>query len=266
MNKITNGRTERKVEDQLRACLHLRNEKSNTEHLQKTIAFASNELCYRRQKERITFGAFLLRQIPYIAWRLWLAQGMVLILLCTMFYSAVGDYGYQGQRYVAVLLCYTAIVILMTSIPFIHRSIQYQMQETEAASRFSSLRLLAAKLLILVIGDGVMMGGIVWLAVFQTSVQLGSAILYLTIPFLAVSSGYLYLLGHVRARLIPVLSSAMCLLLSVILILVNRFYPMFFYQTMTVRWAGVCIILLLFCYYQLRHMMRRASYIEMQLS
>ena len=122
------------------------------EHLQKTISLAKNEWKKRVVRPRITFSKFLTTQIKFVGWKIWLAQAIVLLCLSYLLVF-FGDYILNNQRNVALLLCCISILVLMSAIPFIQRSIRYKTYEIETATRFSATKQLLAKLLIIGIGD-----------------------------------------------------------------------------------------------------------------
>ena len=129
------------------------------EHLQKTISLAKNEWKKRVVRPRITFSKFLTTQIKFVGWKIWLAQAIVLLCLSYLLVF-FGDYILNNQRNVALLLCCISILVLMSAIPFIQRSIRYKTYEIETATRFSATKQLLAKLLIIGIGDISMLSSI----------------------------------------------------------------------------------------------------------
>ena len=109
------------------------------EHLQKTISLAKNEWKKRVVRPRITFSKFLTTQIKFVGWKIWLAQAIVLLCLSYLLVF-FGDYILNNQRNVALLLCCISILVLMSAIPFIQRSIRYKTYEIETATRFSATK------------------------------------------------------------------------------------------------------------------------------
>ena len=49
-------------------------------HFEKTQAACADALVYRASRQRIGFGRFLLLQVRFIGWRIWLIQGAILRL------------------------------------------------------------------------------------------------------------------------------------------------------------------------------------------
>ena len=226
------------------------------EHLQKTISLAKNEWKERVVRPRITFSKFLAAQIKFVGWKIWLAQAIV--VLCLSFLLVyLGDYILNNPRNGALLLCCISILVLMSAFPFIQRSVRYKMYEIETATRFSATKQLLAKLLIIGIGDISMLCSIVW--------ETKSILLYLLLPFLIASSGLLYLIGHTPIEKISQNSVVICMVLFLAFTILGKTYPIVFQQTFSFKWAAICVILILFCIYQIRYILYRSSYEEMQL-
>ena len=224
------------------------------EHLQKTISLAKNEWKKRVVRPRITFSKFLTTQIKFVGWKIWLAQAIVLLCLSYLLVF-FGDYILNNQRNVALLLCCISILVLMSAIPFIQRSIRYKTYEIETATRFSATKQLLAKLLIIGIGDISML----------SSMETKSILLYLLLPFLIASSGLLYLIGHTPIEKISQNSVVICMVLFLAFTILDKTYPIFYQQAFSLKWAAICIVLVLFCIYQIRYILYRSSYEEMQL-
>lgn len=234
------------------------------EHLQKTISLAKNEWKERVVRPRITFSKFLAAQIKFVGWKIWLAQAIV--VLCLSFLLVyLGDYILNNPRNGALLLCSISILVLMSAFPFIQRSVRYKMYEIETATRFSATKQLLAKLLIIGIGDISMLCSIVCVAIINTPLETKSILLYLLLPFLIASSGLLYLIGHTPIEKISQNSVVICMVLFLAFTILGKTYPIVFKQTFSFKWAAICVILILFCIYQIRYILYRSSYEEMQL-
>lgn len=234
------------------------------EHLQKTISLAKNEWKKRVVRPRITFSKFLTTQIRFVGWKIWLAQAIVLLCLSYLLVF-FGDYILNNQRNVALLLCCISILVLMSAVPFIQRSIRFKTYEIEAAARFSATKQLLAKLLIIGIGDISMLSSILCVAIINTPLGTKSILLYLLLPFLIASSGLLYLIGHTPIEKISQNSVVICMVLFLAFTILDKTYPIFYQQAFSLKWAAICIVLILFCIYQIRYILYRSSYEEMQL-
>lgn len=253
------------IENRLKDAIKLSDTQISEAHLKKTLLSARQELCRKSKRERIKFKTFLLQQIRFIGWKIWLVQGLMLAAVCSMLSISFGNILFHNQEHIAMLLSGIAILILMMAIPFIHRALRYKMHEIEVATYFSSIKLLTAKLLIITVGDIFMLGGIFLLTILKTQLNTGSVLLYLVFPFLLASYGCLYLMGHISAERFLPCCTGMCVLLFSGMILLKRFCPQFFHQTLSAGWIAICIVLLLFCISQYRYIIYRSDYTEMQL-
>lgn len=250
--------------DMLERSLHSPEIEVDKSHLQHTLLSVRREMLAKQSNNHITFRNFLILQIRFIAWKIWLQQGLVLVILSFIFTSFVKA-NFYDKRYIAILLCNLSIVILMTSIPLIQRSIYYQMHECESASYFSTARLLMAKLLIIGIGDIIMLGGLLLITIWSTYLNIGSALLYLILPFLLALCCYLYLLGHIPAKWFSSYCIGLCSLLYLCIVLLNRFVPVFFQQNFSIGWKIVCLLFVFLCFSQLRYIIYDSEYAELQL-
>lgn len=254
------------IENDLKDALKSSNTQISEAHLKKTLLLTRQEMCRKSNRVRISFGTFLSLQIRFIGWKIWMVQGVMLTVVCSMLSISFGNILSHNQGHIAMLLSGIAILVLMMAIPFIHRALRYKMHETEAATYFSSIKLLTAKLLIIAVGDIFMLSGIFILTILKTQLNMGSVLLYLMLPFLLASYGCLYLIGHISAERFSSYCIGMCVILLGVVVLLNRFCPIFFYQSFSVGWMIICFILLLFCISQYRYIIYRSDYAEMQLA
>ena len=258
--------TDREFQQQLQAALHDAGGPVRPEHLQQTRDLVRAELRKGSGGERIGFAAFLCRQIRFIGWKIWLAQALLLVAVSGFLAASLGEFFLNDPRFVAGLLCCLSVMVPMTALPFVHRSVHCRMHETEAATHFSAVRLLLAKLIIIGIGDLAMLAAFLGLAVLKTPLAGGAAILYLLIPFLLAACGLLYLLGHVPAKRFTRHSLGLCGLLLAAIAVLTQFYPGFYPQTFSPGWAAACLFAVIFGVRQCRRIAGRAAYAEMQLT
>lgn len=250
--------------DVLRRDLHSPEITINKSHLQHTLLSAHREILAKQPDKHIAFCNFLILQIRFIARKIWLLQGLVLVILSfilTFLFKA----NIYDKHHIAIQLCSLSIVILMTSVPLIQRSIHYQMHECESASYFSTVRLLMAKLLIIGIGDIIMLSVLLLITICSTYLNIGSALLYLILPFLLTLYCYLYLLAHIPAKWFSSCCIGLCSLLYLCIVLLNRFVPTFFNQNFSIGWIIVCLLFVFLCFSQLRYIICDSEYAELQL-
>lgn len=255
---------EQDVEKKLRRALHQPCPTGREKHFEETILLVREELVQKKKRRRFSFLRFLLMQTRYIGWKIWGIQG---ILLAIISYLLTCLYHYrESPQFVAKLIFCLSVLVFMTALPFIYRSVRYQMQEIEAATRFSSVKLLMAKLMMLFIGDMIMMSGIFLTTIIKTSLQADSIILYLCFPFLLVSSGCLFMLGHFTPKHFLYGSMGLCLFFIIMISGLPGQYEVLLQQSFSVRWLAVCLFLVAFCIKQFHYISRHSCYTEMQIA
>lgn len=252
--------TNQSLEIQLRQACQGAAVEVRSSSLSAAVLLARKEVSSRRQ--RLSFPQFLSMQIRFIGWKVWAAQGASLLAVCGLLSRLFGQGYWKDPQSVAGLLVCLSLLTIMTAPPFLYRSIRYRMQEVEAAARFSSVRLLMARLIIIGIGDAALLSGILLTAAVKSTLQAGSAVVSILFPFLLASSGCLYLLGHVRPRRFLAGSMGLCGFLLVGLSLAHRHSHLFF--RLSPGWIGVCALLIAFCCHQFHHLRCRCAYAEMQ--
>ena len=254
--------TNKDLETQLRQAYQAADTTVHPASMSAAVLLARKE-AYSRRK-RLSFPQFLSMQIRFIGWKVWAVQGALLLAVCGLLSHLFGQGYWKDPQSVAGLLVCLSLFTFMTAPPFLYRSIRYGMQEVEAAARFSSIRLLMARLIIIGIGDGAFLSGILLTAAVKTALQPGSAAVSILFPFLLASSGCLYLLGHVSPRFFLAGSMGLCGILLVGLSLAHRHFHFFSSLTLSPGWIGVCALLIAFCCHQFHHLLHHCAYAEMQ--
>lgn len=252
--------TNNDLETQLRQAYQGADVEVRSSSMSEAILLARKEAYSRRQ--RLSFPQFLSMQICFIGWKVWAVQGASLLAVCWLLSHLFGQGYWHDPQSVAGLLVCLSLLTFMTAPPFLYRSIRYRMQEVEAAARFSSVRLLMARLIIIGIGDATLLSGILLTAAVKTALQPSSAVVSIILPFLLASSGCLYLLGHVRPRQFLGGSMGLCGFLLMVLSLAHRHFHLFF--RLSPGWIGVCALLIAFCCHQFHHLLYHCAYAEMQ--
>ncbi len=233
-------------------------------NLENTIQQARLQAGKKYRRGRIPFRRFLSRQVRYIGWQLWTVQGLMLLLFDRMLIRLYGERFWDSQASVARLLLCVSTLVAMMALPLLYRSRKYRMQEVEAASYFSSAKLLTAKLAAIGIGDAALLAGMFLMTIIRTSMQVGNLAFYLLLPFLVMSAAYLYMMGHCSGSGFfagSILLGTAMILLAVVL--PGRWFPLF-QQSMTLGWLAVCGCLLAFSAEQLRYLLRCSPYAELQ--
>lgn len=214
----------------------------------------------KRKRKRIGFRVFLSRQMRFIGWKIWLVQSVILLFLYSIFTAVYADFFLN--RYTAFFLCCLSILIMLSVVPIIYRSIRYVMYEVELASLFSMAKLLAAKLLAIGIGNIVLLCTVLFLTTVKTTLQIESALLYIILSYLTAAGGFLYLLGHIPAEKLQMGSAGLGCALFLFLMILKVFCPAFFVQTFSAGWIAVCLALFLFCIWQFRYLVCCSAYAQ----
>lgn len=175
-------------------------------HLKETQRFARNIRPASAGRCGLSFWGFMAKQIRFLAWKIWFLQGMVLALLCAVFFCIYGrpdsiwgmflenmPDGIPGgvsaewaERFFARFLCGCSGVVAACAVPVLQRSVRYRMFEVERATRFSVRGGLTAQLLFIGIGDA---GMLTVLALLSLRAGAGGQVIFLfgVIPFLTAA-------------------------------------------------------------------------------
>lgn len=232
-------------------------------HFEDTISLGRKEACLRQTRKRISFMRFLYEQVLFTGRKLWMVQGIFLLLIHGMF-SRFGSHYSSPQTMLKLLSC-LSILVFMSVLPVLYRSVRYQMQEIEAASRFSCIKLLLARLIIIGLGDVLLLGGIFLTTIIRTALPAGSTFLYLYFPSLLTCSGCLYMLGHFTPDRFLLGSFLFCFALILVCSALPGQYTLLFHPSFSAVVIILCVLLSAFCAYQFRYIIKISSYEEMQL-
>lgn len=254
---------ETNLKQELSRALHQIPSKGGDPRLQATILLARKEACRKQTRERISFARFLKKQIPLIGWKLWSIQGVFLVAASCVLPDGSGYL--TSPRHLARLLFCLSVAVFMTALPLLYRSIRCQMQEIEAASRFSSVRLLLARLIVIGIGDISLLGGILFTATAKTALPADIAVIYLCLPFLLACGGCLFMLGHFPPGRFLAGSTLFCFALLLLFSVPFRQSTLLFHPSYQGGRIILCALLSVFCAYQLRYIIKASSYGELQI-
>lgn len=226
----------------------------------KTLALAQEEVRQKQRRQRISFPRFLALQIRFLGWRVWAVQGSLLLTAAGVLRLFLGRPFWEDTHAAAELLFCLSMLVFLTAPPFLYRSVRYRMQEVEAAARFSSVKLLMARLILLGMGDLVLL--LLLTAAARTATE--SPVFYVWLPFLLASGGCLFLLGHTSSRQFLAGSMGLCFLLTVLFSAADRLYRL--PLPVSPVWTVLCLLLAVFCAQQLHYLMYHSPYAEMQVA
>ncbi len=252
------------MKKELKRSLHRPSVMAEGSHYENTLLLAKQE-AYRkwgRKRERISFLCFLLKQMKYGGWKIWGIQGILLGVTGGMV-SRFDAYLRTPQNMAKLLLC-LSVLVFMTALPFLYRPVRWRMQEVEAATRFSSVKLLTAKLAVIGIGDGLMLGGIFFTALIKTPLRAESAILYLCFPFLLAGGGCLFMLGHFTPGHFLAGSMGLCFAMVFVFSALPGHSGFLCQPSLSAGWTLVCGLLAVFCFRQFVYLVYRSPYTEIQ--
>ncbi len=183
MEKETENRIRRALEDK---------EPVTEQSVNNMILLARTSLNGSIRREKINFPGFLLAQIRYIGWKMWLAEFVVIMVPVFVLFQFL-RWHTIAQTTAVFLLCCLTVAISMLCIPFIYRSIYYQMWEIEAAAFFSIKKLLLSRILILSAGELAAITSVGILMSRYTAVDFKNSIVCMLFLFGALCNGLLLL-------------------------------------------------------------------------
>lgn len=146
-----------------------------------------------RNRASLSFGSLIIKQLRFLAWKIWLLQGMVLAALCAAFLCLYKDP--VLNLFFSTLpefLCLCGGMIVLSAVPLLHRSSRYRMMELEQSTRFSIAGSLSAQLIFIGIGDLAMLAALA-IIVWQHGLTGSVIFLSLVIPFLTAAATCLML-------------------------------------------------------------------------
>lgn len=254
--------TNREMEDQLRKALHHTGAPVSSAHRKETQALMEAALSKHHAPARMSSWGFLGTQVRFIGWKIWLFQALTLLILTGVIFS-LRRFFPDNPHLVGVLMSGCSFLIFGTAIPFLYRSRRYQMSEVEMVTRFSGVRQLGAKLLIIGIGDFSMLCSLFCVALVKTGLPPEILGLYLLLPFLSSASSLLYLIGHTPVSKLAQNSVVVCAGLFLGFTLLTRLISTS--QDLIRIGAIVCILLLFVCGFETHTIFYHSPYEEIQL-
>lgn len=229
---------------------------------QQTVALAAQALA--KHKKPLSFAAFLRAQVRFIGWKIWLVQALCLLVANNALNFIYGAYYFANPHLMMQVLCCLSVLVMLTALPFVSDAALYHMHETEAATYFSSVRLLAAKLLLVGLGDAAMLAGLWGYSLFLIPLTPEALSLCLVVPFLLAASGVLTMLERLSPQRFFLGSIAWGALLCAVFHFSSRHLPPL--DDLFLPGLALSLVLLLYCLYTLRHLLRDHRFTELQLS
>lgn len=185
-------------------------------HMQDTLDLIHTET-FRQNlsiKPALTLSGLTTKQVKFLAWKIWLFQGMVLAVLCSAFFLTYAvNFNIENGNTLSKFLCICSAVIVMSSIPILKRSSTYKMFELEQSTHFAVSGNLLSQLLFIGIGDFCMMT-VLAVTVRIYGLTISVTLLSLIIPFLTASIACLMLWTRTSSDSFQTLGVVFCLLAS----------------------------------------------------
>lgn len=189
---------------------------------------------------------FLREQLLAAAKTIWPWQALVMAVLCVLFQSSLTHENLLFSWYFPRFIGIAAVVTAMTGVPALGRSQRYGMSELEQTAYFSFRGVVFSRLVAIGIGDGLMLGGILILALLQSIAGTAELLSWLVMPFAAAGAGCLFILRHFKQH--ELLAE---MVFCAALLLFFRICPESFYEFPFGLW-GMAILLVMGMLIQLK--------------
>lgn len=162
-------------------------------HLQQTIDKARTVRQPDSYRQRLSFSALVVKQLWFVALKIWLMQGALLSVLCALFLFNYDIDVISFRKYIPRrILALCAGIIALSTRPVLLRPMRYRMLEIEQSTYFSNRGSILAQLLFIGIGDVGMLTVLTLLAI-QYRITADTIFLFLVIPFLTAATAGLML-------------------------------------------------------------------------
>lgn len=176
---------------QLRESLQISEEKKS-EQIRKIMEMSKADRLTEKKRVRTDFAEFLIRQIPFIGWKMWSIQALVMITAVVFFYGtdrrAVDvTWLFTGKR-LAFLVGALGTVMAMIGIPYVMQSFRYRMYEMEKAAKNGFARMLFSRILVLSVGDLVTVLLCMFVVSSKNYASAGMVLLWYLVPIFLTGS------------------------------------------------------------------------------
>lgn len=172
---------------------------NNVEHMQAVeepviqLAKAQFQKSYRNKNK---FRDLLLCQLKFCGIKMWTFELLIAIITSLILRNLLADpYFMTTRKLVFFVVCF-AIAVPMMLLPFLYRSIRYQMFEMESVSVFSIKTVLFSKFLLFFGGEVLLVASVLLVLWNTTSITFAELAGCILIPFLLANDGYLLLLKN----------------------------------------------------------------------
>jgi len=167
---------------------------NNVEHMQAVeepviqLAKAQFQKSYRNKNKS---RDLLLCQLKFCGIKMWTFELLIAIITSLILRNLLSDpYFMTTRKLVFFVVCF-AIAVPMMLLPFLYRSIRYQMFEMESVSVFSIKTVLFSKFLLFFGGEVLLVASVLLVLWNTTSITFPELAGCILIPFLLANDGYL---------------------------------------------------------------------------
>lgn len=175
----------------------------NVEYMQeiqkKTIQFAKNQF-QQSYRSKNKFCDLLLCQLKFCGIKMWTCELLLAIATSLLLKSLLSDPYFMTTRKLVFFIMSFAIAVPMMLLPFLYRSIRYQMFEMESASVFSIKAVLFSKFLLFFGGEVLLVTCVLLVLWNTTSITVTELAGCILIPFLLANDGFLLLLKKIKSE------------------------------------------------------------------
>lgn len=163
----------------------------------------------------LSIAGLAAKQVKFLAWKIWLTQGMVLAALCAVFFCICTNSTFEWiDLYIPPkFLCGCGTVVAMSAIPILKRASRYKMFELEQSTHFSVSGSLISQLLFIGIGD-IFMLTVLFLIVGRFGLTIPVTLITLIVPFMTAATTCLMLWARTTPSVFQTVSVVLCLLTS----------------------------------------------------
>ena len=169
---------------------------------------------------------FILGQMGFIRWRVWIGQFVMLLVICMIIRSHVMTY---TMNYLALpMISALAPLLLVFNIEEIARISYRSMLEIEMVAKYSLKKLMLSRLCILGVTDLIMLTVFILYLNMYSEKGLFLIVLYSLVPFNITVIGLLHLLKYQKKGRYDYMALAYTLLVCVIFVLAPQRRPVFY--------------------------------------
>ena len=243
-------RSEKKIEKsakQLQKFFAVETQTDYSAHLRQTVRAVQSASQSYPQRQHIGFFTLVLKQLRFIALKIWLVQGMSLSVPCALFLFFYDRDVIRFREYIlrgTLALCGCAIVL--SAGPLLLRQVRCRMLEVEQATYFSNRGGILAQLLFIGIGDMGMLAVLILLAI-RYRIAADTIFLFLVIPFLTAAAAGLMLWARATSSFfqkiwMPVCVASSCLVCETVKgsLALSQNIPLIFWSC----YALICVCIL----------------------